>query len=313
MKKIIILLVCVLMALPCIHVSAKQEKLVILLDPGHGGSDAGASASSGGEILLEKDCNLFVAMAVKERLEATGRAVVYMTRNDDTYVSLKARTDMLPDCGAQLFCSIHCNSGAPDAFGTEVLVPYGAAYNVETAQRGQEIGRTVAQELGKLGLRVRRGDGLYRRSTELSSYPDGSDADYYGVLYQSTLQNIPSLLVETCFISNASDRETYLSTEEGRNALAGAIASALEQYLPEAQASAPLPNKPAVDSERQQTEISLSPAVEEMAWSPVEALVLLVLLLSVVAAMHAMHKNASAPTVVRRASRTAERCTRGHI
>ena len=102
---------------------------------------------------MEKDCNLLVALAVKERLEATGRAVVYMTRSDDTYVSLKARTDMLPDCGAQLFCSIHCNSGAPDAFGAEVLVPYGAAYHVEAAQRGQEIGRTVAQELGKIGLR----------------------------------------------------------------------------------------------------------------------------------------------------------------
>lgn len=116
MKKIIVLFFCVFMAFSCIQVSAEQEKLVILLDPGHGGSDAGASASSGGEILLEKDCNLLVALAVKERLEATGRAVVYMTRSDDTYVSLKARTDMLPDCGAQLFCSIHCNSGAPGCF-----------------------------------------------------------------------------------------------------------------------------------------------------------------------------------------------------
>ena len=315
MKKIIVLLFCVFIAFSCIQVSAEQEKLVILLDPGHGGSDAGASASSGGEMLLEKDCNLLVALAVKERLEATGRAVVYMTRSDDTYVSLKARTDMLPDCGAQMFCSIHCNSGASDAFGTEVLVPYGAAYHAEAAQRGQEIGRTVAQELGKIGLRVRRGDGLYRRSTELSSYPDGSDADYYGVLYQSTLQNIPSLLIETCFISNASDREMYLSTEEGRNMLAGAIASALEQYLPAAQASAPapLPNRPVVGNEKQQAEISLSPAVEAAAWSPVETLVLLVLLLSVVAAMHAMHKKASVPAVIRRAARTAERCTKGHL
>lgn len=313
MKKIIILLVCVLMALPCIHVSAKQEKLVILLDPGHGGSDAGASASSGGEILLEKDCNLFVAMAVKERLEATGRAVVYMTRNDDTYVSLKARTDMLPDCGAQLFCSIHCNSGAPDAFGTEVLVPYGAAYNAETAQRGQEIGRTVAQELGKLGLRVRRGDGLYRRSTELSSYPDGSDADYYGVLYQSTLQNIPSLLVETCFISNVSDRETYLSTEEGRNALAGAIASALSNICRKHkhQRRYPISLRLTVKDSRLKFRFRL--LLRRWHGHRWRRLCCSFFCFRLWRPMHAMHKNASAPTVVRRASRTAERCTRGHI
>ena len=277
--------------LPC-GVRAQQEKTVILLDPGHGGHDSGANAMSGERILAEKDCNLAIALAVKERLEATGRATVYLTRDTDVFLPLRARTDLLADCGAQLFCSIHCNSGAPDAFGCEVLVPYGAPYHAEAAARGQEIGADVARELGKAGLRVRRDQGLYKRSTDLNTYPDGSAADYYGVLYQSTLRNVPSLLVETCFLSNAGDRETFLATREGIHRLADAIAAGLAEALPAQSAPA---------AQRQSAEEPAALSVGDgtltrlprTTQSPVEIPVFLLLLLTCVLIISVLHRDSA--------------------
>jgi N-acetylmuramoyl-L-alanine amidase len=83
-----------------------RRKIVIVLDPGHGGRDPGATANG----LKEKDINLRIARRVKFYLERDGRFKVYLTRNRDTFVPLSKRSLMAIEKNADLFISIHCNS-----------------------------------------------------------------------------------------------------------------------------------------------------------------------------------------------------------
>src|SRR5258705_13790323 len=83
---------------------------VIVIDPGHGGHDPGATGALG----FEKDVNLAAALALKARLERSSRYRVVLTRQDDTYVPLETRVRIAQRAGADLFISLHSDSG-PDA------------------------------------------------------------------------------------------------------------------------------------------------------------------------------------------------------
>jgi N-acetylmuramoyl-L-alanine amidase len=85
-------------------------KKVVVIDAGHGGHDPGARGASS----LEKDVNLIAAQALKVRLERTGRYKVVMTREADVYVPLEDRVRVAQRADADLFISIHSDSG-PDA------------------------------------------------------------------------------------------------------------------------------------------------------------------------------------------------------
>lgn len=79
----------------------------VVIDPGHGGKDAGAVGAHG---TLEKDVNLQVARALARLLKREGRFRVIMTRNDDTFIPLEERTEIANKHKADLFVSIHCNA-----------------------------------------------------------------------------------------------------------------------------------------------------------------------------------------------------------
>jgi len=84
----------------------RNRKIVIVLDPGHGGRDPGATANG----LREKDINLKIARRIKFYLERDGRFKVYMTRYRDVFVPLSKRSLIAIEKNADLFISIHCNS-----------------------------------------------------------------------------------------------------------------------------------------------------------------------------------------------------------
>ena len=83
---------------------------VIVLDPGHGGHDGGASSSFNGKTYLEKELNLKIAQYCKAELETYSNVKVYMTRSNDTYVGLEDRVNYAKSVGATVFVSIHNNS-----------------------------------------------------------------------------------------------------------------------------------------------------------------------------------------------------------
>mgnify|MGYP000402693316 FL=1 len=96
----------------------------VVIDAGHGGHDPGAIGPSG---LKEKDVNLKIARALKEKLDQEGRKFgitnVYLTRSDDRFIPLEERTGIAKKMGADLFISIHCNAAkSREAYGIETYI-----------------------------------------------------------------------------------------------------------------------------------------------------------------------------------------------
>ena len=107
---------------------------LIALDAGHGGKDSGAVGVTG---VLEKDVNLTITLAVDALLRGVGLRTL-LTRDGDTYPTLKERTEIANMAAASLFLSIHNNAGGSgdlDASGTETFY---SGYAGEVLDRGQE-------------------------------------------------------------------------------------------------------------------------------------------------------------------------------
>ena len=182
----------------------KSGNVVVVLDPGHGGTDSGALGNG----LQEKDLTLKIAKYCKEELEKYSGVTVYMTREDDRYLGnrvgdaasdLANRVDKAKEWGADLLVSIHINSGGGQ--GVEVYYP-NSNYNATIGKEGEDSAQKILDELLKLGLKNR---GIKIRSTEYDTYPDGSLRDWYGIIRRSKLAGFPGIIVEHAFIDNESD------------------------------------------------------------------------------------------------------------
>ncbi|MFW6210539.1 MAG: N-acetylmuramoyl-L-alanine amidase family protein, partial [bacterium] len=98
----------------------KNNKRIIVLDPGHGGKDPGAVGAGG---LLEKDVVLGIALRAKWYLDKYPGVKVYITRSKDRFISLKKRAVFANEKKADLFVSIHCNaSPSRQARGTRTYI-----------------------------------------------------------------------------------------------------------------------------------------------------------------------------------------------
>ena len=100
--------------------SPPPEKRIIVIDPGHGGVDPGATGSA--MKILEKNVALRTGLALRNRLEASGRYQVIMTRHDDRIVRLRDRLKIARESGGELFVSLHADSlrKAPHIRGASV-------------------------------------------------------------------------------------------------------------------------------------------------------------------------------------------------
>ena len=189
-----------------IKVNAKpvSSSLKVCIDAGHGGEDSGATYNG----LLEKNCNLDMANAMKSRLEAYGVQVV-MTRTSDTYLTVGSRPEVAYNNGCNLFISIHCNSGG--ASGTEV-------YKSITQYHDDDLaGRILSKVTAAAGTPSR---GVKTRT--------GNSGDYYGVIRGSANRGINGMIVETAFMDGDYSKLNNAST---RQQIGTAIADAvLERY-----------------------------------------------------------------------------------
>lgn len=187
-----------------------SDPMVIVLDPGHGGSDPGSSNQSAG--LVESKLNLKVANYCKNELEKYSGIKVYMTRTGDTTVSLEERVRIAKNYGADLFVSIHMNAASSSsAQGAEVYYP-NANYNSDVSKEGKDVAENILKELTGLGLVNRnvrtqnypkkdKNDSDY----EESIYSDGSQADYYSVIRNSKKNGFAGIIVEHAFITSETD------------------------------------------------------------------------------------------------------------
>ncbi len=216
---------------------------VIVIDPGHGGENAG-TRSVAGRNAYEKDYTLDWARRLSLLLEADGWAV-FLTRTNDTDLDLSNRVNFAEQHRADLFISLHFNSAAPDEtqYGLETycLPPAGMP---STVTRGFDDETTVVfpnnsfddQNLD-LGFRA------HRALLEVNGHHDRGvrRARFLGVLRN---QHRPAILVEGGYLSNPGEAHS-IATTAFRQKLAQALASAIGPARPNlAQAHEPPPTAP---------------------------------------------------------------------
>ena len=107
-----------------------KEKIKIVIDAGHGGSDSGASGNG----MAEKNLTLAIVLAAKRSFDNDSRFQVSYTRTADTYPSLSQRANLANNRDADMFLCVHINSASASAHGTETLWSKGR--NSATAKNG---------------------------------------------------------------------------------------------------------------------------------------------------------------------------------
>ena len=190
------------------------NEIVVCIDPGHGGDNAGARYNG----YEEKDMDLRIAMAMYEELTKYQGVTVVMTRTDDSFLSLKERAEIAQACSADLFVCLHLNASLyHNQFGAEVWVSgFGEYYAT-----GASFGKIVLQELSQQGIFTGRGV-----KTRIGA--DGTD--YYGVIMHCTAREIPAVIVEHCYMDELRD-ESFWRNEEALDALGKADATAVAKYF----------------------------------------------------------------------------------
>lgn len=173
---------------------------IIAIDPGHGGENQGASFYNN----KEKFLNLSVAKAMKEELEKYEGVTVVLTREDDVDLTLEERSGIAKKQKADILISLHFNASENhELHGTEVWVPSDPALYATSSR----LARTEILLLEQYGLEKR---GVFSRQTE-----EGDE--YYGIIRTASKLNIPSLIIEHCYLDRPEDLQFYDSPEALKN------------------------------------------------------------------------------------------------
>ena len=222
-----------------------NRKLVVMLDPGHGGEDSGAIGPSG---LREKDVVLSIAREAKREMERLGYQV-YMTRNEDVFIPLNVRVAKARARRADVFVSIHADSFTnPTARGTGVYIlnPRGASsaaakFLAQTQNNADAVGGVQSSgnrhvdnaildmtQTATMKDSRRLGQSVLSQLGQLNKLHKGRvDEANFAVL---KAPDIPSILVETAFLSNP-DEERLLASASFRQQCAQAITTGIQRYL----------------------------------------------------------------------------------
>jgi N-acetylmuramoyl-L-alanine amidase len=225
----------------------RKRMLTIALDPGHGGEDPGATGHTG---LHEKDVVLRIARRLKALIDAQPNMRAYLTRDNDYFVPLHVRVQKARRVRADLFVSIHADAWIkPSASGSSVfaLSQRGASSaaarwlaNKENAADligGVNLGahdQQVAKVLLDLSTTAQIHDSLKLGGVLLEEikkinrlHKDSVEQAGFAVL---KAPDIPSILVETAFISNPSE-EALLKSSSHQEKLAMAMYTGIQRYL----------------------------------------------------------------------------------
>lgn len=212
---------------------------IVVIDPGHGGRDPGATSVSGQ--VHEKDLTLALARELRDDLVKRGRVRVAMTRDDDRYLTLDDRAAIARRLDAAMFVSLHMDS-APNPLARGATV-----YSLSDVASDEEAARLAASE--NAGSDVDASDGsvqsmlsdlamedqmsasadLARRLLNKSAgrfelRPNPHQFASFHVLRRA---GAPAILFEAGYISNADD-EVLLRSPEQRAKIALALAQAIE-------------------------------------------------------------------------------------
>ncbi|KKB34698.1 N-acetylmuramoyl-L-alanine amidase [Bacillus thermotolerans] len=189
------------------NVDLRLAGQTIIIDPGHGGSDPGASAFG----LSEKTATLATGLKVNSLFKNTPFKIA-MTRTGDTYPTLTQRTNFAKNNGGDVFVSIHANSASAAATGTETYYYSAAATNPYVADSKLLASKIQARMLTAWDLNNR-----------------GVKVGNFAVLREN---NMPAALAELGFITNKGDNDK-LKSDYWQTAAAKAIYLGILDYYKE--------------------------------------------------------------------------------
>ena len=227
---------------------AADKRPVIVIDPGHGGVDNGTQAASE---IMEKNLVLGFGLALRDRIEKSGKYRVVMTRTDDTFIPLGDRVKIARNESAALFVSIHADAlkrGEGDAQGATIYTLSDKASDSEAERladaenKSDAIGGVsladepieVADILIDLAQRetktfsnrfARLLMGEMKSTVRMHKHPLKSAG--FRVL---KAPDVPSVLVELGYVSNKGDLE-HLVSENWRNKTVGSMAQAIDVFF----------------------------------------------------------------------------------
>lgn len=233
--------------LPPVLGPAKASLPLVVIDAGHGGHDPGSSSSNGGT--NEKDVALNIARAIRDALVASGKVRVALTRSDDRFLVLAERREIARRLRADLFISIHCDSAPnPAARGASIYTlsetssdrvasALAARENKADLINGVDLSREtndVSSILIDLAQRETMNvssafAALVQRelSPLISLKPDFHK---YAGLMVLKAPDVPSVLLETGYISNNDDLALLTSTSY-REKIATGVRRAIEAHF----------------------------------------------------------------------------------
>ena len=220
---------------------------VVVIDPGHGGIDNGTQA--GGE--SEKNLVLGFGLALRDRIEKTGKYRVVMTRTDDTFIPLADRVRIARNQSAALFVSIHADAlprREGDAQGATIYTLSDSASDAE-AERLAEA-ENKADAIGGVNL-TEEPTEVADILIDLAQRETRTFSNRFARLLMGEMKNtvrmhkhplksagfrvlkapdVPSVLIELGYVSNKGDRE-HLVSENWRSRTVGSMAQAIDAFL----------------------------------------------------------------------------------
>lgn len=178
-----------------------EPAAVVILDPGHGGSDGGAVAVLDGKEIIEKEIDVEITMLVKSLLERKNIEVL-LTREEDVDMDLKERTRFANSTDADLFVSLHCNTSEEDSSASGL-----ECYYEKEGNKGKALAENImaaAESTGSIETRELRRE----------------------MMYVVRFTDMPATLVEMGFMTNAEELE-MLCRSSYQQILAQAIADGI--------------------------------------------------------------------------------------
>ena len=186
-----------------------SPKKVIVIDPGHGGKDTGAI---GVNYIQEKEVVLNIAREIVKlnKLILNNRFEIYLTRYNDTLISLTDRTRLTKTIKADVFVSLHCNASKTASKGIEVYTYHSSlSFTKESIVLGLSILNESTQKLG-----------LKKRGVKFADFQ----------VLRETIMYCPTILVEMGFITNPNEAFYFLKDSNIR-AMSLAILLGITNYL----------------------------------------------------------------------------------
>ncbi len=231
---------------PSVRPPGDARKRVVVIDPGHGGVDPGAIGRKG---VHEKQVTLAVGLALRTALQKRGRYEVVMTRDRDVFVRLRQRVAMARAAGADLFISLHADSNPVRSVrGASVYTLSERASDAEAAALAAQENKAdliagvdlsaESNEVTNILIDLAQRETM-NHSARFASLLVGELDKSTRVLSRShrfagfavlRAPDVPSVLVELGYLSNAADEELLMQPRH-RARLAETIANAVDAYF----------------------------------------------------------------------------------